>query len=69
MTMTTLYDLEITEQQYTQVVWESEEKLKEFSEVLVPALTASGVEESQPTIHPVHNIMKPNLLFLEYSPK
>ncbi len=27
--------------------------------VLVPALTAIGVEESQPTIHPVHNMMKP----------
>ncbi len=69
MAITALYDLEITGQQYTQVVRESEEKLNEFSEVLGPALTAISVEESQPTIHPVHNIMKPNLLFLEYSPK
>ena len=59
MVITALYDLEITEQQYTQVVRESEEKLTEFSEVFVPALTAIGVEESQPTIHPVHNMMKP----------
>jgi len=88
MAIIALYDLEITEHQYNQVVkdpesqgvgapdgrifhvashtsgwwlicdiWESEEKLNEFSEVLVPAFTAIGVEETQPTIHPVHNMI------------
>lgn len=39
-------------------VWESEEKLGRFGETLMPVLIANGITPPQPTIYPVHNILK-----------
>ena len=39
-------------------VWESEEKLGKFAEVLMPILASNGVTLPQPQIRPVHNIIK-----------
>lgn len=38
-------------------VWESEEKLAQFGEVLIPTLVAAGVTPAEPEIHTVHNII------------
>ena len=39
-------------------VWESEEKLNKFAEVLMPTLEGVGVTPPEPEIRPVHNIIK-----------
>ena len=39
-------------------VWESEEKLGQFGEVLIPTLVAAGVTPAEAQIHPVHNIIE-----------
>ncbi len=39
-------------------VFESEEKLGKFAESLMPILAAAGVTPAQPTIYPVHNMIK-----------
>jgi hypothetical protein len=39
-------------------VWESEEKLNKFAQVLMPTLEGVGVAPPQPEIRPVHNIIK-----------
>ncbi len=39
-------------------IWESEEKLDKFSQVLIPTLEGVGVTPAEPEIRPVHNIIK-----------
>ena len=39
-------------------VWESEEKLGQFGEVLIPTLQAAGVTPVEPQIYPVHNMIE-----------
>jgi hypothetical protein len=39
-------------------LFESEEKLGKFAGSLMPILAAAGVTPPQPTIYPVHNIIK-----------
>ncbi len=39
-------------------VWESEEKLNKFSQVLMPTLEGAGITMAPPEIRPVHNIIK-----------
>ncbi len=39
-------------------IWESEEKLDKFAQVLMPTLEDVGVTPSEPEIRPVHNIIK-----------
>lgn len=38
-------------------VWESEEELGRFAQVLMPILVRNGVTPPPPNVHPVHNIM------------
>ena len=38
-------------------IWESQEKLNAFAEILMPTLVAAGVTPTQPEIHPVHNMI------------
>ncbi len=39
-------------------IWESEEKLDKFAQVLIPTLKGVGVTPAEPEIRPVHNIIK-----------
>ena len=38
-------------------VWESEEKLEKFAEVLMPTLAKAGVQPPQPKVLRTHNIV------------
>ncbi len=39
-------------------IWESEEKLDKFAQVLMPTLEGVGVTPPEPEIRPLHNIIK-----------
>ena len=39
-------------------VWESPEKFEKFGETLIPILQGLGVTPAEPTVYPVHNIVK-----------
>ncbi len=39
-------------------IWESEEKLEKFAQVLMPMLEGVGVTPAEPEIRPLHNIIK-----------
>ena len=38
-------------------VWESQQQLDKFSEVLIPVLQAAGVTLAAPEVRPVHNTL------------
>ena len=39
-------------------VWESEETFNRFGETLMPIMKELGVDPGQPTVMPIHNIIK-----------
>lgn len=39
-------------------IWESPEHFEKFGETLIPILQGAGVTPVEPTIYPVHNIIK-----------
>jgi hypothetical protein len=40
-------------------VWESKEAFDAFGTVLVPILQSVGVQHSEPTVMPIHNVIVP----------
>ena len=43
---------------YVVDLWESQEKLDKFAQVLMPILVRNGVTPPQPKIMPTHNVIK-----------
>jgi hypothetical protein len=39
-------------------IWDSEEKFEAFGERLMPVLAEVGIEPGEPTIIPIHNIVR-----------
>ena len=39
-------------------VWESQESFEQFGQTLVPILENEGVDPGQPSISPIHNIVR-----------
>jgi hypothetical protein len=39
-------------------IWESEEQFNAFGETLMPIVEAVGVDPGQPTVSPIHNVIR-----------